>query len=93
MSLFSRRPASHAEHVARVKAWVRELLTLAPDTAILVTELQCTEPGCPPLETVIAVLEEGEPPRQYKVHRALTDVSRGDVTAVIAPRTPPASHR
>ncbi|MFF4762954.1 hypothetical protein [Streptomyces sp. NPDC001292] len=40
---------------------MRALLGLDDDTAVMVRELACTEPGCPPLETVVAVLPiEGE---------------------------------
>ena len=37
----------------RVQAWVRERFGLAAEWAVLVTELACELPGCPPLETVI----------------------------------------
>ncbi len=40
--------------LARVQAWVRERFSLAPGDAVLVTELACALPGCPPLETVVA---------------------------------------
>ena len=37
-----------------VQVWVRERFSLTPEQAVLVTELVCALPGCPPLETVIA---------------------------------------
>jgi hypothetical protein len=52
---------------------------LLPETAILVTELHCTEPGCPPLETVIAVMDVPGKPRQFKVHKAIADLTLADV--------------
>jgi hypothetical protein len=39
-----------------VKDWIREFALVPDEFSILVTELKCTEPGCPPLETVVALL-------------------------------------
>jgi len=67
---------------ARVRALVR---TAIPDTdvTILVTELTCTEPGCPPTETVIALMHPGAP-RQYKIHKPLVDVTASDISSAFA---------
>lgn len=46
----------------------------------MATELRCTEPGCPPLETVVALMgEAGTGQRQFKIHKALGAVSYEDV--------------
>ncbi len=66
----------------QIKEWAREALALPADATLMVSELTCTEPGCPPLETVIAVLDGGGGPRQFKIHRALADVTRADVAAI-----------
>lgn len=60
--------------VARLKDSVTRILHLDDGDMVMVTELACSEPGCPPLETVIAVLSDGKAPRQWKVHRAAADV-------------------
>ena len=41
-------------------------------------ELQCHEKDCPPLETVIAVMEEGLETRQCKFHKPITEVTQKD---------------
>ena len=46
--------AAHEAALSRVEAWVRERFRLPPEAVVLVTELACQLPGCPPLETVIA---------------------------------------
>ena len=52
----------------------------APDDAtILVSELSCSEPGCPPYEVVLAVLQPGKPPRQRKIHRRLAELTETEV--------------
>ena len=39
-------------------------------------ELECREPSCPPLETVIAAMEEGKPTRQWKFHKPMPEVTQ-----------------
>ncbi len=54
-----------------IKSWVREGLGLTDEVSILVTDLQCYEPGCPPVETVIALLLPSIPAARYS-NRAAT---------------------
>jgi len=44
-----------------------------------VTELACTVPGCPPLETVIAFWLEDAQRRHFKVFKPLEDVVLDDL--------------
>lgn len=67
---------------ARVKAWVAAALGPDDERTILVTELACTEPGCPPVETVIALLQEGEPQR-WKLHKPVATVTEHDVRTAL----------
>jgi hypothetical protein len=48
------------EDSARIKAWVRETLALPDDAVVTVSEIACTDPACPGLETVILVMRPGE---------------------------------
>ena len=59
-----------AAHVAQL---VRTILILPDDVAVTVQQLTCREPGCPPVETVIAILAAS--PRRWTVHRPPADVS------------------
>jgi len=47
-----KNPACH-EALARVREWTRERFALPADAAILVSEVACGLPGCPPLETIV----------------------------------------
>ena len=68
---------------AKIKDLVRELLACSDEHTILVTELKCTEPGCPPLETVVAVLGPCGVKHQQKVHLALEQVTETDVQSIV----------
>jgi hypothetical protein len=72
-----------ASAARQIKEWARELLA-AGDATIMVSELRCSEPGCPPVETVIAVLDGPGQARQYKIHRPAAAVSRDDVAMLAA---------
>jgi len=79
--MFTKAPATaeRAERTRAVKAWTREALLLPADAVVMATELTCTEPGCPPLETVVAVLREDGAQEQFKIHKALAEVTPDDV--------------
>lgn len=83
INLSGTRPKHERNQVMQIKQWAIESFELTEDTSVLVTELQCTEEGCPPLETVIAILEGPGQTRQYKLHKALVEVALSDVAALV----------
>lgn len=84
IDLFDQQPRPDPAHLAAIKSWVSEALALPDDVTVMVTELRCTEPGCPPLETVIAVLQPGLPPEQRKLHKASAAISADDIRGLFA---------
>ncbi len=55
--MFGNAAGPSPQHLAaceQVAGWVRARFRLAPDATVMVSELACTLPGCPPLETVVA---------------------------------------
>lgn len=74
-------PKPSQQHVSGLKDVVRSVLGLDPDTAVLVQQLACTEPGCPPVETVVAVL--GSPRRTWKIPTPTAEVSASDLAALL----------
>jgi hypothetical protein len=84
--LFGSRPRTDPKRIAEVKEWTAEVFRLGADGSVMVTELRCTEPGCPPLETVIAILDQPGQPRQFKIPKAIADVTFADVLQVAKPK-------
>jgi hypothetical protein len=76
----SPRPARTSE----LKETVRRLLGLTDDTTVLVQQLACTEPGCPPLETVVAVLPADSPARRWTLHCPTDQVTEHDLRTLFA---------
>lgn len=73
------RRSGYAQATRHLKNLTREILRLDEDSAVTVSELTCRDPGCPDLETVIAILKKGEPPRFARIHKPLLDVTAEDV--------------
>lgn len=73
---------SNFQAIQRVKARFLDVLQLEEDISLMITELHCTEPGCPPVETVIALLKASHPTYQYKIHKPVADVTLDDVATL-----------
>jgi hypothetical protein len=78
--LFSPKRKNNSQVTQKVKNWIFDVLHLEEDISLMVTELRCTEPGCPPIETVIALLKPSHPTQQYKIHKPVADITLDDVT-------------
>jgi nitrate reductase delta subunit len=65
--------------VRRLKHLTSEHFRLSEDAIVMVTELACTIPGCPPVETVFAFWPEGGQRRQFKVFKPAAEVDEADL--------------
>jgi hypothetical protein len=76
-----RSPMQRPEHgVAsqRVREWTRSRFTLAQNAAIMVSEISCAVPGCPPTETVV-VFWTNVGRHHFKIFKPLSDVIEDDL--------------
>ncbi len=74
-----RQDAENVRALERVRTWTRESLDLAADDAILVSELACARPGCPPLETVVTFWIDGGQRHWFKVFKPVAEVVADDL--------------
>ncbi len=77
--------AETVELQMKVRAWADARFQPEPDHTITVTEITCNEPGCVPLETLIALFRTGHRPSQFKIFKALEEVTQADVMALGKP--------
>jgi hypothetical protein len=77
MLAFSKKSPEHVAALDRVREWVRERFQLG-DASILVAEVACAVPGCPPIETVIAFWSE-ERRHHFKVFKPVAEVIGDDL--------------
>jgi len=78
--LFGQAKISQAqtEAMERIRGWVQERFKLAPESAILVSEVTCNLPGCPPLETVVAFWEN-EKRYHFKLFKPVEEVTQDNL--------------
>jgi len=75
---FQKKDVEHSAAIARVRAWVGERFVLSADDTVMVVELACALPGCPPLETVIAFWI-GEQRHHLKLFKPVAQVTQNDL--------------
>jgi nitrate reductase delta subunit len=74
-----KRDVEQMRALERVKAWTRESLLLAADETVLVCEVTCARPGCPPLETVVTFWTGGAERHWFKVFKPVAEVAFDDL--------------
>jgi nitrate reductase delta subunit len=63
----------------RIKSWTRTRFSLDKDATVFVSQITCTVPGCPPLETVVAFWTGGERRHHFKVFKPAAEVVEDDL--------------
>ena len=77
MLAFNKRNPKYSAALNRVREEVRVRFSLG-EGAILVAEVACAVPGCPPIETVIAFWSE-ERRHHFKVFKPVAEVTEDDL--------------
>lgn len=67
------------ERLGAIQGWTRTRFKLAGDAAVLVSEVACTVPGCPPLETVVAFWTDDDARHQFKLYKPVAEVIYDDI--------------
>jgi hypothetical protein len=79
MSSLMRKNGEHREAAARLREWTRERFALPEDAAILVTEIACALPGCPPRETIVAFWTADAKRHHFKIFKPIREVGCEDL--------------
>jgi hypothetical protein len=75
----ARKGPEHGVAAERVRAWTRARFSLPEDAAIMVAEVACAVPGCPPLETVVAFWTTNDRRHHFKVFKPVDEVVEDDL--------------
>jgi hypothetical protein len=73
-----KKSAAHLQALDQIAGWTRARFSLASNSVVLVTEMACGQPGCPPLETVV-VFWENDNRYQFKFFKVALEVSEDDL--------------
>lgn len=68
-----------AQVYERIREWTRARFGLDEDAAILIAELKCSVPGCPPLETALAFWTADDTRYQFKLLKPIAEVVPSDI--------------
>jgi nitrate reductase molybdenum cofactor assembly chaperone NarJ/NarW len=89
LGLTKKSPDRAAAH-ERLRAFTRERFTLDDDETIMVSEIACSVPGCPPVETHIVFWTQAGR-HHFKIFKPLREVAADDLppafmkNALVAP--------
>ena len=59
----------------QIRYWLRQNFDMPKDTAIVIKEVPCVKPACPPVETAIMAMQKNAPPRLFKVQRPINEIT------------------
>ena len=82
MFLGSSKPKTDLKKVRKIKEALSDNLPIQNESTITVTEISCLEEGCPPVETVVALLKAGSDPLQHKIHKPAAELKAADLTEI-----------
>lgn len=77
--------AGYPQAIQALKLQTQALFGLSDDVTISVSELTCRDPGCPDVETVVAILRQGEKPVIARIHKSILDVTPDELMAAFDP--------
>jgi hypothetical protein len=59
----------------QIRYWLRQNFGMPKDTAIVIKEVPCVKPACPPVETAIIAMQKNAPPRLFKVQKPINEIT------------------
>ena len=75
---FTRKSPGDSVTLDRVRDWTRARFALGADETVMVSEIACAVPGCPPVEThVVFWTQAGR--HHFKIFRPLAEVAEDDL--------------
>jgi hypothetical protein len=75
---FIKRDGAHRAALERVRTWTRSRFALDDDVTVLVAEVACTLPGCPPRETVVAFWTAPDRRHHFKIFKPAAEIVSED---------------
>jgi G3E family GTPase len=74
---FGRNPSEEVSPFTldQIRYWMRQNFDFAKEVPIVIKEVPCVKPGCPPIETAIMAILENGPPRMFKVQQPINQIT------------------
>ena len=68
--------------IEKIAEWVREKFNISGGIAIHVKEMDCADPHCVDMETVVSLIEEGKIIKTIRVHKPIVYVRKWDIDQI-----------
>lgn len=75
----ARQSPEHLRAVELVQSWTRNRFSLPSEAPVLVSQLTCTNEGCPPLQTVVAFWTDTGDRHHFKVLKPIEAIAFADI--------------
>lgn len=62
-----------------IRGWAEAALGNDPPLTLTISEIDCGDPVCPGLETIILVMREGEATQAVKIRKPMEEIAEADV--------------
>jgi len=82
MLIGEKKKKPNLARLQRIKKLLSESLDLPETSTITVNQLSCHEEGCPPVETVVALLRPGLTALQHKIHKPVDQLQVNDLVKI-----------
>ncbi len=82
MLIFGNSERRDPAQTALIRSWVAHVLPVPDGAFVMVKQVECPEEGCPPVETIIAILSDHEGPKQWKVHKPVSQITEHDIQSL-----------
>ncbi|MGL5448559.1 MAG: hypothetical protein ACRDBL_14725 [Rhabdaerophilum sp.] len=78
-SIFSRKTKNEPAR-DRIRDWATQILGEDPPLTLTISEIDCGDPACPGLETIMLVMREGEATQAVKIRKPMDEVTETDLS-------------
>ena len=75
---FTKKSPDDAAALDRVRGWTRARFKLGGEETVMVSEIACAVPGCPPIETHVVFWSEAGR-HHIKMFKPLADIAESDL--------------
>lgn len=72
-------PPEYLEALEAIKGWTRTRFRLPPEAPVLVAEVACSVPGCPPRETAVAFWTDSDVRHQFRLFKPVAEIAYDDI--------------
>lgn len=79
-NLFHKKPKRDEAALTRVRAWIMAEMG-EPAPTLTISEIECGDPACPGLETIVLIMQEGEATQALRIRKPILSISVEDIRA------------